>query len=109
MSKSRLQKFARNNRQLDAETQRLDRLTLQRSENTYQSPWMLTGTSRRKNLELSLPILGKQESGNPEDAIDDGMQKLAVYQDIRATALNAQRTSGCKRPTGPPKASPADR
>ncbi|SOE92879.1 hypothetical protein SAMN05414139_05640 [Burkholderia sp. D7] len=107
--KENLQDFARNNRQLYAETLWLVRLTLHGSDNVYQSPWMLTGPTQRENLELALPILAKPEyvkTGEliynpyalqkpviPEDAIDDGMQKLAVYQDIRAMAQNAERTS----------------
>lgn len=107
--KENLQDFARNNRQLYAETLWLVRLTLHGSDNVYQSPWMLTGPTQRENLELALPILAKPEyvktgeliynpyalkkSVIPEDAIDDGMQKLAVYQDIRAMAQNAERTS----------------
>ena len=107
--KENLQDFARNNRQLYAETLWLVRLTLHGSDNVYESPWMLTGPTQRENLELALPILAKPEyikTGEliynpyalekpliPEDAIDDGMQKLAVYQDIRAMAQNAERTS----------------
>jgi hypothetical protein len=87
--KKHLQEFARNNRQLYAETQWLIRLTLHGSENVYESPWMVSGKGRRENLELTLPILGTP----PPDTIKDGMIKLAVYQDVRAMAQNAQRTS----------------
>jgi hypothetical protein len=82
--KENLQEFARNTRQLYAETMWLTSLTLNGSDNVYASPWMLTGPLQRENLELTLPILGKR---------GDGMSKLAVYQDIRAMAQNTQRTS----------------
>lgn len=106
--KDKLQEFARNNRQLYAETLWLITLTRHGSDNVYQSPWMLTGPTQRQNLELSLPILdepeyttatnlisypAKEKPLTPEEAIGDGMQKLAVYQDIRAMAQNAERTS----------------
>jgi hypothetical protein len=91
--KRKLQDFSRNNRQLYAETKWLIALTLHVNENVYESPWMLSGSTRRENLELSLPILNKPVATKSEDAINDGMQKLAVYQDIRAMAQNAQRTS----------------
>jgi hypothetical protein len=102
--KETLQDFSRNNRQLYAETLWLIRLTGHGSDNVYGSPWMLSGPTQRENLELLLPILleptdaGTQisippKAIGPEDAVDDGMRKLAVYQDIRAMAQNAERTS----------------
>ena len=102
--KETLQDFSRNNRQLYAETLWLIRLTGHGSDNVYASPWMLSGPTQRENLELLLPILlepldlGTQVSLpakpiSPQDAVDDGMRKLAVYQDIRAMAQNAERTS----------------
>jgi hypothetical protein len=103
--KERLQEFARNNRALYAQTKWLRRLNLDSFQNVYASPWMLDGTRLRENLELHLPILTKpnrtrkhdtasdDETLGPEHAIDDGLQKLAVYQDIRAMAQDAQRTS----------------
>jgi hypothetical protein len=102
--KEQLQEFARNNRQLYAETIWLERLSLHGSENPYESPWMGSAPTRRDNLEVTLPMLlprnwwsdgnkGDQHAQGPEHAIDDGMQKLAVYQDIRAMAQNAEHTS----------------
>jgi len=105
--KEHLQEFARNNRQLYAETQWLIKLTMHGSANTYESPWMLTGPTQRQNLELTLPILVSPDDVRSErlinnqydpkpavtgDAIDDGMQKLAVYQDIRAMATSLYRS-----------------
>lgn len=102
--KKQLQVFARNNRQLYAETIWLERLSLHGSENPYASPWMLNAWTRRENLEVTLPMLVRnvhsrdgskddQKTQGPEHSIDDGLQKLAVYQDIRAMAQNAQHTS----------------
>ncbi|RQR53022.1 hypothetical protein DIE21_10660 [Burkholderia sp. Bp9140] len=102
--KKQLQIFARNNRQLYAETIWLERLSLHGSENPYASPWMLNAWTRRENLEVNLPMLvrhvqpsdgskGDQQTQGAEHSIDDGLQKLAVYQDIRAMAQNAQHTS----------------
>ena len=103
--KERLQEFARNNRALYAQTKWLSWLNLASFQNVYASPWMLDATTLRENLELHLPILTKpnrtkkhdtaseDETMGPEHAIDDGLQKLAVYQDIRAMAQDAQRTS----------------
>ena len=103
--KERLQEFARNNRALYAQTKWLSWLNLASFQDVYASPWMLDGTRLRENLELHLPILTKpirtrkhdtasdDETLGPEHAIDDGLQKLAVYQDIRAMAQDAQRTS----------------
>jgi hypothetical protein len=102
--KEDLQIFARNNRQLYAETRWLARLSLHRNDNPYDSPWMLSKTSQRENLELTLPMLVRhsetsrtgQENAvppGPEHSVDDGLQKLAVYQDIRAMAQDAQHTS----------------
>ncbi len=102
--KEQLQEFARNNRQLYAETIWLERLSLHGSENPYGSPWMANASTRRENLEVTLPMLlpknwwsdaGKEnpKPKEPEHAIDDGMKKLAVYQDIRAMAQNAEHTS----------------
>lgn len=102
--KEKLQVFARNNRQLYAETIWLERLSLHGSENPYRSPWMSRAETQRENLELTLPILVRrnqsgdgskddQNAHGPEHSVDDGLQKLAVYQDIRAMAQNAQHTS----------------
>jgi hypothetical protein len=102
--KEQLQEFARNNRQLYAETIWLERLSLHGSENPYESPWMANASTRRENLEVTLPMLlpkdwwsdakkDDEQSLRPEHAIDDGMEKLAVYQDIRAMAQNAEHTS----------------
>jgi hypothetical protein len=101
--KEKLQIFARNNRQLFAETKWLERLSLHGSENPYASPWMFKAETQRENLELTLPILvrpnqsdaekSEQTALGPEHSVDDGLQKLAVYQDIRAMAQNAQHTS----------------
>lgn len=103
--KEKLQNFARNNRALYAQTKWLSWLNLANFQNVYESPWMIDATKRRENLELRLPILTNpyrsikhdvstnDETMNPEHAIDDGLQKLAVYQDIRAMAQDAQRTS----------------
>ncbi|WP_157381159.1 hypothetical protein [Burkholderia ubonensis] len=102
--KEQLQVFARNNRQLYAETRWLELLSLHGRENPYGSPWMRDKATQRENLELTLPMLvrhqhsrdgGKddQKPQGPEHSIDDGLQKLAVYQDIRAMAQNAQHTS----------------
>jgi len=102
--KEQLQEFARNNRQLYAETIWLERLSLHGSENPYESPWMVNASTRRENLEVTLPMLlpkgwwsdankDDQHAQGPEHAIDDGMEKLAVYQDIRAMAQNAEHTS----------------
>lgn len=103
--KEQLQAFARNNRQLYAETRWLELLSLHgRDENPYDSPWMRNKATQRENLELTLPMLVRhdhsrdgskddQKPQGPEHSIDDGLQKLAVYQDIRAMAQNAQHTS----------------
>jgi len=103
--KAALQDFARNNRSLYAQTRWLSWLNLAHFRNVYASPWMLDQTTLRENLELSLPILTNpnrlkkqdvsmnDEKMKPEHAIDDGLQKLAVYQDIRAMAQDAGRTS----------------
>ncbi|WP_141710937.1 hypothetical protein [Paraburkholderia nodosa] len=102
--KEQLQEFARNNRQLYAETIWLERLSLHGSENPYESPWMANASTRRENLEVTLPMLlpknwwsnadtDDPKPKGPEHAIDDGMEKLAVYQDIRAMAQNAEHTS----------------
>jgi hypothetical protein len=103
--KGQLQEFARNNRLLFAQTIWLGRLNLAHYQNVYQSPWMESARTKRENLELRLPILTnpyrtmKQDTSlsederNPDHAIDDGLQKLAVYQDIRAMAQDAQRTT----------------
>ncbi|WP_431825856.1 hypothetical protein [Burkholderia sp. F1] len=103
--KEQLQVFARNNRQLYAETRWLETLSLHgRDENPYKSPWMKNEATRRENLEVTLPMLVRrdhsgddckddQRAQGPEHSIDDGLQKLAVYQDIRAMAQNAQHTS----------------
>ncbi|WP_157646613.1 hypothetical protein [Burkholderia ubonensis] len=103
--KEQLQAFARNNRQLYAETRWLELLSLHgRDENPYKSPWMQNEVKRRENLEVNLPMLVRhdrscdgskddQKPQGPENSIDDGLQKLAVYQDIRAMAQNAQHTS----------------
>ena len=103
--KETLQEFSRNNRALYAQTKWLSRLNLGRLQNVYSSPWMLDPAKLRENLELHLPILinpnrsnthdvsTNDDTKNPEHAIDDGLQKIAVYQDIRAMAQDAQRTS----------------
>jgi len=103
--KEALQEFSRNNRALYAQTKWLSWLNLGRLQNVYSSPWMLDPAKLRENLELRLPILinpnrsnthdvsTNDGTKNPEHAIDDGLQKIAVYQDIRAMAQDAQRTS----------------
>ncbi|MGX7000498.1 hypothetical protein [Caballeronia sp. KNU42] len=103
--KAALQDFARNNRALYAQTRWLSWLNRADLRNVYASPWMLDQTTLRENLELRLPILTNpnrlkkhdvsmnDETMGPEHAIDDGLQKLAVYQDIRAMAQDAERTS----------------
>jgi hypothetical protein len=103
--KGQLQEFARNNRSLYAQTRWLSRLNWASFQNVYASPWMVNAGTLRENLELRLPILIKPyrstkcdacsdaDAQKPEHAIDDGLQKLAVYQDIRAMAQDAQRTS----------------
>jgi hypothetical protein len=103
--KETLQEFARNNRTLYAQTRWLSWLNLAHVQNVYSSPWMLDPAKLRENLELHLPILTNpnrskkldasttDETMSPEHAIDDGLQKIAVYQDIRAMAQDAQRTS----------------
>ena len=103
--KEQLQEFARNNRSLYAQTKWLSRLNWASFQNVYASPWMVNAGTLRENLELRLPILTKPyrstkcdacsdaDAQKPEHAIDDGLQKLAVYQDIRAMAQDAQRTS----------------
>lgn len=103
--KEQLQEFARNNRSLYAQTRWLSRLNWASFQNVYASPWMINAGTLRENLELHLPILTNPyrsmkcdasldaDAVNPEHAIDDGMRKLAVYQDIRAMAQDAQRTS----------------
>jgi hypothetical protein len=103
--KEQLQEFARNNRSLYAQTRWLSRLNWASFQNVYASPWMVNAGTLRENLELRLPILTRPyrsmkcdacsdaEANKPEHAIDDGLQKLAVYQDIRAMAQDAQRTS----------------
>lgn len=105
--KRNLQEFARNTRQLYEETQWLSKLTLHGYVNSYQSPWMVSGTTRRTNLELTIPLLDPLDSDSLKIAMDtdrnklaaseypvsDGMVKLAVYQDIRAMAQDTQRAS----------------
>jgi hypothetical protein len=107
--KSRLQEFARNNRDLYGTTKWLAGLNFQSYYNIYQSPWAETGHKLRKNLELTLPILqnpsanddddpdtqakGSSKPTEPQDAVNDARTKLAAYQDIRAASNAAQQTS----------------
>ncbi|KND61205.1 hypothetical protein BVER_03094 [Candidatus Burkholderia verschuerenii] len=101
--KRQMQDFARNNRQLYAETKWLIDLTLHASENVYDSPWMSSGPALRRNLELELPILMKSGSARNDDSGDQiataattalsAKEAIEDGQDIRAMAQNAQRTS----------------
>ncbi|SAL32526.1 hypothetical protein AWB67_01325 [Caballeronia terrestris] len=61
--------------------------------------WNCDADNRRRALEVDLPLLGtgswKESAGSrsertwrPEDAVEQGFQKIAVYQDIRAMATN---------------------
>jgi hypothetical protein len=61
--------------------------------------WNCSPDSRRRALEVDLPLLatgpGKEPGSSkpekawrPEDAVEQGFQKIAVYQDIRAMATN---------------------
>jgi hypothetical protein len=64
--------------------------------------WNCDPDSRRRALEIDLPLLatgpmdqanhvdqaGTNKSWRPEDAVEQGFQKIAVYQDIRAMATN---------------------
>lgn len=61
--------------------------------------WNCDPDSRRRALEIDLPLLatgpmdqvdqaGTSKPWRPEDAVEQGFQKIAVYQDIRAMATN---------------------
>ncbi|ADG20856.1 hypothetical protein [Paraburkholderia atlantica] len=61
--------------------------------------WNCDPDSRRRALEVDLPLLAtdsSKEAGStkperawrPEDVVEQGFQKIAVYQDIRAMATN---------------------
>jgi hypothetical protein len=112
--KTRLQEFARNNRELYGLTRWLASLNLEGYRNVYQSPWEGTGQHLRDNLELTLPILqnhpqddnaspsATSTSANPpatadtpasQPSVADVRTKLAVYQDIRAASNTAQQAS----------------
>lgn len=66
---------------------------------TTTADWNCDPDTRRRALEVDLPLLATgtgKESGSskpekswrPEDAVEQGFQKIAVYQDIRAMATN---------------------
>lgn len=59
------------------------------------SGWQCTASSIRHALEIDLPIFALGETADkkktiPQDAINQGFQKIAVYQDIRAMATYAR-------------------
>jgi hypothetical protein len=84
--KTRVQQFARINRQLLGRSEVLNSFVFGMAVNPYDSWWEKTAATRRANLELDLTKVESAE-GLASEAVD----KIAVFQDIRGFAKDVQQ------------------
>ena len=84
--KTNIQQFARVNRQLLGRTEALNSFVFGLAVNPYDRWWERSAATRRANLELDLT---KVES--TEGIASEAIEKIAVFQDIRGFAKDAQQ------------------
>ncbi|KLU21419.1 hypothetical protein EOS_36250 [Caballeronia mineralivorans PML1(12)] len=91
--------YSQTGKQADAWNVNLEKVSGPRAspDATMQTTnWNCDPDSRRRALEIDLPLLATgpmdqastSKSWRPEAAVEQGFQKIAVYQDIRAMATN---------------------
>jgi hypothetical protein len=83
-----LQQVARVNRQLLARSEVLNSLVFGTAADPYDAKWRQSADERRAVLEIDL-----SQSRTDQGLISQGFEKIAVFQEIRAFASNAQQQS----------------